>query len=236
MIPVLLDCIRSGEPSYQKDSLEYAFRKAILEILHRIPPNEVLRPQASAFFSGMLHIIRIDNEENAILACKVLVELTRTFRPLAEELLKDFFVIFLERCRTLPPLVQNTLSEDSLAIDSATLISSNQSLKVFYEMSLVLYTLLQLQRPALSASVQDNLQTYYEVLELEAPVQKTARENFEAMGNIWSGMAPNIPNQQAYMDFISSQVKVSITADDKSKTLSDWKHLKGPIVRNLHPP
>ena len=38
--------------------------------------------------------------------------------------------------------------------------------------------------------------------------EKKARENFEAMGGYWSGMAPTIKNDQAYTDFISAQIKV----------------------------
>lgn len=208
MIPVLLDCLRTGEPSYQKDSLEYAFRKTLLEILHRIPLTDIVRPQAHAFFSGMLNVIRNDNEENAIIGCKVLVELTRSFRPLSEDLTKEFFTIFYDRCRNLAPLVHTQLSEDASAPDQIALLPSNQSLKVYYELSNVLYSLLQMQRQAITPAAQESIHTFFDVLDLEAPAQKAARENYEAMGNCWSGMVPTIRNASTYVDLISAQVKV----------------------------
>ena len=36
MVPVLLEILRSGEPSFQRDSLEFSFRRVLLEILHRL--------------------------------------------------------------------------------------------------------------------------------------------------------------------------------------------------------
>lgn len=163
MIPVLVDCLRSGEASYQKDTLEYAFRKALLEVLQRIPSNDAIRPQANALFSGMLHVIRTDNEENAIICCKILSDLTRAYRPLGEDLGKEVFAMFQERCRGLHPLVQAALSEDSPQLDGVAIVPSGQSLKVFYEMSVVLYTLLQLQRPAVASCLQEPFQIYLDL-------------------------------------------------------------------------
>jgi transformation/transcription domain-associated protein len=208
MIPVLLDCLRSGEPSYQKESLEYAFRKTVLEVLHRIPINDVIRPQAHAFFSGMLHVIRTDNEENAIICCKISLEMARSLRPLADDLVKEWFALFHERCWTFGSLVEATLSEDSAIIDPTTIIPSSRSIKVLHELCAGLQYWIQSQRQASLSTAQENMQVYLEVIELVAPAQKTARENYEAMGNIWSGMAPTIRNVQTYVDMVSTQIKV----------------------------
>lgn len=49
---------------------------------------------------------------------------------------------------------------------------------------------------------------FSQVILLEAPAQKKAREDCEAMGGIWAGMAPTIKNKQVYSDFIHAQTKV----------------------------
>lgn len=208
MIPVLLDCLRSGEPSYQKESLEYGFRKAIIETLHRIPMADSIRPQAHAFIAGMLHIVRTDNEENAIIGCKTLVELSRCFRPLSDELLKDFFSNFHERCNSLPNLIELTLSEDSAALDPNQIIPSTQSFKVFYEICSLLVAMLQVSRQTILPIIQEHLKTYFQIVGLESSAQRAARENFESMGDYWTGMAPTIRNPQTYADFIQAQIKV----------------------------
>jgi transformation/transcription domain-associated protein len=59
-----------------------------------------------------------------------------------------------------------------------------------------------------SVAVQATIAPAFEVLALEAPAQKQAREDYEAMGGIWAGMAPSIKNSSAYSDFIHTQIKV----------------------------
>ena len=209
MIPVLLDCLRSGEPSYQKDSLEYVFRRTIVEVLHRIPVNDVIRPQAHAFFSGMLHVLHTDNEENAVICSKVLLEMSRSLSPLADDLIKEWFNAFHERCRSLPALVESMLSEGSPPIDPSIILPSMQSIKILYELCTGLQHWLSSQRQVTLPLAQENLKVYFEVIDLVAPAQKTARENYEAMGGyIWSGIAPTIRNVTAYIDMISAQIRV----------------------------
>ena len=39
-IPALLELLRSNEPAFQKDALEYQFRRVVVEILQRLAPTE----------------------------------------------------------------------------------------------------------------------------------------------------------------------------------------------------
>lgn len=208
MIPVLLEILRSGEPSFHKDSLEYQFRRVLLEILHRIPSTEVIRAQALPLFSGMLYLLRNDNEENGITCCKSIIEIVRSFKLLNEELLKEFMAILEEVFRNLHSLVIDTLSEESEPLDPKIVFPSTRSFKVLAEMALVVVTFLQNHRQMVAPVVQDTLSLNFQVLGLESPAQKKAREDFEAMGGFWSGMAPTIRNPQAYADFIGAQIRV----------------------------
>ncbi|KAI0092413.1 atypical/PIKK/TRRAP protein kinase [Irpex rosettiformis] len=209
MIPVLLDCLRSGEPSYQKDSLEYVFRKTIVEVLHRIPVNDVIRSQAHAFFTGVLHVLRTDNEENAVICSKILLEMSRGLRPLADDLVKEWFNLFHERCRSLPSLVESMLSDSSPPIDPLMILPSMQSIKILHELCTGLQHWLSSQRPVTLPLAQESMQIYFEVVDLVAPAQKTVREAYEEKaGNIWSGVAPTIRNVAPYIDMISAQIRI----------------------------
>lgn len=209
MIPVLLEILRSGEPSFQKDSLEYSFRRVLLEILYRIPSNEIIRPQAIPLFQGMLHLLRHDNEENGITCCKTIVDLVRAFRSLTEELLSEFMTILHEIFRNIRGLVEEVLSENSPTLDPNVVFPSVRSFKVLAEMALVVVSFLQINRTMVFPVVQQTLPMNFEVLSIESPAQKKAREDHEAMGGFWAGMAPTVHNPQAYTDFISAQIKVS---------------------------
>ena len=209
MIPVLLEILRSGEPSFQKDSLEYSFRRVLLEILYRIPSNEIIRPQAIPLFQGMLHLLRHDNEENGITCCKTIVDLVRAFRSLTEELLSEFMTILHEIFRNIRGLVEEVLSENSPTLDPNVVFPSVRSFKVLAEMALVVVSFLQINRTMVFPVVQQTLPMNFEVLSIESPAQKKAREDHEAMGGFWAGMAPTVHNPQAYTDSISAQIKVS---------------------------
>jgi len=216
MIPVLLEILRSGEPSFHKDTLEYQFRRVLLEILHRVPYNDVIRPQALSLLSGMLHILRHDNEENGVTSCKIVIDLLRSFRALTEELVSEFMTIFQDVFRNIKVLVEETLSEDSPLLDTNIVMPSIRSFKVLAEMGMVVVTFSQSHRQMVVTMIQTTLSLNFDVLALESPAQRKAREDCEAMGSYWAGMAPTIKNPHAYADFINAQIKVGVGSDDGS--------------------
>ncbi|KAH7909445.1 hypothetical protein BJ138DRAFT_1066999 [Hygrophoropsis aurantiaca] len=208
MIPVLLEILRSGEASYHKDALEYQFRRVLLEVLHRIPYNDVIKSQAVVLLGGMLHLLRHDNEENGVTACKIIIDLLRSFRTLTEELVSEFMGILQDVFRNMRGLVEETLSEDSVLLDVNIVLPSIRSFKVLAEMGMVVVTFSQSHRPLVMTVIQTTLALNFEVLALESPAQKKAREDREAMGGYWAGMTPTIQNPHTYTDFITAQIKM----------------------------
>jgi transformation/transcription domain-associated protein len=208
MIPALLEILRSGEVAFHKDSLDYQFRRVLLEILHRIPYNDVVRPQALPLFNGMLYLLRHDNEENGATCCKTIIDLVRSYRSLTEDLVAEFMAILQDVLRNMQGLVQEALSEDSAPLDPNLVLPSIRSFKVLAEMGMVVVTFAQSHRPLVTPAIQTILPLNFEVLALESPAQNKAREEYEAMGAFWAGMAPSIKNTHAYVDFVSAQIKM----------------------------
>lgn len=208
MVPALLDLLRSGEVAFHKDAREYHFRRVLIEILHRISCSEVIRGQALLLFNGMLYLLRHDNEENGVTCCKTMIDIVRTFRALTQELVTELFVIFQLVLRNMASQVTELLSEESALVDEKALLPSVRSFKVLAEMGMVLVAYSSSHRSYVAAGVLTNLPFTYEVLALESPAQKETRENYEAMGGFWAGMASNIKNHHAYVDFIGAQIKV----------------------------
>jgi transformation/transcription domain-associated protein len=209
MIPVLLEILRSGEPAYNKDNQEYQFRRVLLEVLHRIPYNDSIRSLALPLLGGMLHTLRHDNEENGVTSCKIIIDLLRSFRALTEELVSEFMAILQDVFRNIQGLVEETLTEDSAVLDVNLVMPGIRSFKVLAEMGMVVVTFSQSHRPMVVTMIQTTLALNFEVLALESPAQRKAREDCESMGTYWAGMAPTIKNPQAYADFINAQIKVS---------------------------
>jgi transformation/transcription domain-associated protein len=207
-IPALLELLRSNEPTFQKDTLEYQFRRVVVEILQRLTPTEGARSLVSVVFPGVLHLLRHDNEEIGVAYCKTLSEIIRTHRTLPEELVSQFMVVFQELSRNIPSLATEYLSEESAALDANVVLPGMRSFKVLKEMGIVVSAFMRDQRQSIVALIQSSLPLHFEVLAVEAPAQKKAREDYEAMGGFWSGMSGTIRNSQAYSDLILAQVKV----------------------------
>jgi transformation/transcription domain-associated protein len=210
MIPALIETLRNGEVAYHKDSLDYQFRRLLINFLHHIPCVDVLRPQALTLLGGFFYLLRHDNEENGVVCCKAIIDLVRSFRALNEELITEFTSILQDVLRNTKGLVDELLSENSPKTDPEIVLPSTRSFKVLAEMGMVIVTFFQCHRTLVTPAIQTIFPLTFGVLALESPAQKKAREDFEAMGGFWSGMAPVIKNTIAYTDFITAQIKVTL--------------------------
>lgn len=204
----VVDILKNTEPPTQKDSTEFAFRRVLIEILHRIPTTDAVRPHAPTLCGGLLHVVGADYEENAITCCKILMDVVRNFKPLNEELVTQFFAIAHTLFLNIPQIVEETLSEDSPVLEANALVPSVRSFKVFAELAILVVILLQSQKQLVLPIVTENLQMHLDTILIQSSAQRKAREDYEAMGNFWAGAAPTIRNPQAYTDLIIGQVKV----------------------------
>ena len=204
----VVDILKNTEPSSQRDSAEYTFRRVLIEILFRIPPTDAVRPQVQTICSGLLHVVSVDYEENALTCCKSLMDIVRNSKSLNEEFVSQFFDLTHRAFGNIPQLVPEILSEDSPIIDANAPTPSTRSFKVFAELAILAVMVLQHQKqlalPIVAAKFKENL----EIMLVQSPAQRKAREDYEAMGDFWSGVASTVRNLQVYTDLIIAQVKV----------------------------
>ncbi|PPQ93995.1 hypothetical protein CVT25_009843 [Psilocybe cyanescens] len=208
LVRPLLDLLRSGEPAFQKESLEYQFRRVQFEILNRLPVNEAFRNLVPPMFGCMLHILRHDNEENGANACKTMVDLIRNYRVVTEESLTEFVSIFQDALKSIKDLVAEYLQEDSALVDVNISLPACRSFKALGEMGMVMVIMSQVHRNLVVSNLQATTPHAFEMLALESPVQNKARVDYEAMGGIWAGMSPSIRNTGMYNDLIQAQIKM----------------------------
>ncbi|GAA5934352.1 histone acetyltransferase TRA1 [Sporobolomyces koalae] len=82
LVPTVISILREGKPSMIGNSGENKFRKLLIEVLLRLPHAEPLRQYAPSLISLLLHLLRTENEENALLCMKTFIDLHRTYsRP-----------------------------------------------------------------------------------------------------------------------------------------------------------
>ncbi|KAJ7507855.1 hypothetical protein B0H11DRAFT_2271401 [Mycena galericulata] len=203
--PPILDLLRSVPVATEKGTQGFSFRRILVEIINRLPFHEKVRPRADEIFNCMIHVIRTDNEENGVICCKTLVDLIRNYRISSAQNMSDFFALFQQSCANMPGIVEEVLSAHSLPINTDAILPCLRSFKGLVEMGQVMASFMQVQR---SATPNETLSPAFEVIALESSAQKTARENYEAMGQFWSGMSPDIQNPVAYSDFLYAQAKI----------------------------
>ncbi|KAJ7700136.1 hypothetical protein B0H17DRAFT_1158131 [Mycena rosella] len=197
LIPTTLTLLRSVAVVLDKKATEYSFRRVLVEIINRLPFHENVRPRVDEIFNY--------NEENGVTCCKTLVDLIRNYRITSGQNMSDFFVLFQQSCSNMTGLVTEVLSATSPPINQDEVLPCLRSFKGLVEMGQVMASFMQIQR---AATPNETLGPAFEVIALESPAQKAARENHEAMGGFWSGMSPDIQNTIAYSDFLSAQAKI----------------------------
>ncbi|KAK7060621.1 transcription-associated protein 1 [Paramarasmius palmivorus] len=115
--------------------------------------------------------------------------------------------MFQEALSHMPTLVSQLLSADSAPMDPNTSLPGLSSFKTLAEMGLVM-VMYQRALRTISPAVKNTMTPSLEVVELVPPAQMKERDDYEAMGGIWAGMASTIKNPGAYTDFISAQIKL----------------------------
>lgn len=93
-------------PNPDPTSIQHRIRNTILEILSRMPSNEVLRPHAPHLVAVSLDILNRDYEDNALLACKIIFDLYKVYRSLPQDYVQPFLDFVVSAYKVLPTAVR----------------------------------------------------------------------------------------------------------------------------------
>lgn len=81
MMKNFLKILQEGEPLFISEYNIQLVRKLILEMIHRLPTNEYLRPYVKQILSLMLKLLESENEENILVCLRIIIELHKQYRP-----------------------------------------------------------------------------------------------------------------------------------------------------------
>ncbi|KAI9139518.1 hypothetical protein BKA69DRAFT_1040037 [Paraphysoderma sedebokerense] len=113
LMPVFKDLLLNlTKPVFASSSFEQKLRFTILEILHRFPQNDHLKPFANDIVSMLMTIIKNDNEDNAVLALKIIVDLHRVYKNLLEEHVEPFLDLVMEMYRRFETTVKEIFDQE----------------------------------------------------------------------------------------------------------------------------
>lgn len=95
---IFLKILQEGEPHFISEYNIQQVRKLILEMIHRLPSNDYLRPYVKQILSLMSKLLETDNEENVLVCLRIIIELHKqykpTFNPEVCNLISTFLYIF----------------------------------------------------------------------------------------------------------------------------------------------
>ena len=123
-IPIFLD-ILSGPPAFTSNSPEQIYRQRSLEILHRLPlssaDGSVMEPYAEKVVDRCLELVKVENEDNAVLCLKIVMDFCRyhTKIPAVAEKAQPFLDLILEIFDGMEQTVKDTFDTPSSASASS---------------------------------------------------------------------------------------------------------------------
>ena len=233
LLPVYHHLFQQVPVSFQSDSQQQRIRMALLELIQRTPfASELFRPHAHALMRLVMDVLTTDNEENAAICLRVIIEVHKSCRGIheLEEFVTPFFDFVKSMLENMEEIMRNTLdnslssgpttrqsrhtahdSVDSMLADSdgpREYAPSHQSFKVLAECPIILVLLIQIHKRFISSTVPAMVPLIIGVISLRASAQSEWINLNPELGPIQLGPAPSITARAAYADFIAAQVKI----------------------------
>ncbi|SCU81956.1 LANO_0B04676g1_1 [Lachancea nothofagi CBS 11611] len=129
VMPILLERLESTPISLDGGSPMHKLRNSILEVLNRCNMNEVFEPYALDNLTGMLAVLQEDNEENGVLAMRIITGYFKAYKPALQDRVTAFIDVIMNIYKHMPELVRQTFNDELHRDESvASMDSTNNTL------------------------------------------------------------------------------------------------------------
>ncbi|XP_039645081.1 transformation/transcription domain-associated protein [Perca fluviatilis] len=222
IIPRFLTFLQDGEVQFLQEKPTQQLRKLVLEIIHRIPTNEHLRPHTKNILSVMFRFLEIESEENVLICLRIIIELHKQFRPpisqeihhfldFVKQIYKDLQKVVLRYFENPQVIAENTVPspemvgmitsvlvktaperEDSETRTHTIIPRGSLSLKVLAELPIIVVLMYQLYKLNIHNVVSEFVPLIMNTIVLQVSPQ--ARQH-------------KLYNKELYADFIAAQIK-----------------------------
>ncbi|GAN05230.1 conserved hypothetical protein [Mucor ambiguus] len=230
LIPVFLDILQNDQPVFISNAPEQKLRNILLEIIYRLPQTEALKEYVPDLCKALMKILRVENEDNAVVCVKIIIDLHRSFRQVLEDQVLPFLEIVQEIFQNMEQTVKDafdnpditTVSYEPLSVASPrpmspaadtpeiptkVLAKSMFSFKVLTECPIIVVLLFQSYRRSASENIMKFIPLIFQTLGLQAKPQMEAANAALARGEVFVGVSPAIKQRSLYNEFIVAQVK-----------------------------
>ncbi|KAJ3022967.1 hypothetical protein HKX48_004725 [Thoreauomyces humboldtii] len=180
--------------------------------------------------NALMRVLKDDNEENAALCLKVLVDLHKAYKPILEEWVQPFYATVQQMYKHMEETLKETFEDSPVSttgpndadhpsglgspptgdvVENAprTLRHSQHSFKVLTECPIIIALLFQLYRKFVNTNIPIFVPLIINCLHLLPSQQRQALADADSKGIAYVGLSPSIRNKSAMYDLIMLQVK-----------------------------
>ncbi|XP_062715059.1 transcription-associated protein 1 [Aedes albopictus] len=87
---IFLKILQEGEPQFISELNLQQVRKIILEMIHRLPTSEHIRPHVKQIIALTIKLLQTDNEENVLVCLRIIIDIHKQYRPTFHPEIQDF--------------------------------------------------------------------------------------------------------------------------------------------------
>ena len=91
-----------------------------MEIIYRLPQTEPLKEHAAELCKTLMHLLRVENEENAVVCVKIIIDLHRSFRHVLEDQVQPFLDIVQEIYQNMEQTVKDAFDSPTTPAGAVT--------------------------------------------------------------------------------------------------------------------
>lgn len=220
-LPYCINALSRTEVVFNDSLPQQKLRCIILDVLNRLYINDSWRTLVADLCRLLLEIVERDNEDNALVSLRLLVEVHKAFRPQLEESAAEFLEVAYRLLSSLPQVLKEHFDDSSLAtaqptgeqpsqapshapeVVSKSLLKSSSSFKVLNELPVYLIMFIQAHKRFANDGINRFIPLIFQVLTSQVQAQLA-----EIAKNInFIGVSPAIRNRSLYVEFIMLQVK-----------------------------
>lgn len=145
LFPILRDLVVIKTSPQLEDNAENKVRHSLLEIFNKFPNNDILKPYVYEIMILSLKVLADDNEENAIIALKIIFDLHKTFRPSLEQYILPFLDTVSRLYANMPAASRSIYGSNASMGQTSALpfVRSVESFKVLTECPIIVMLLFQ---------------------------------------------------------------------------------------------
>ncbi|KAA0197800.1 hypothetical protein HAZT_HAZT001767 [Hyalella azteca] len=208
-INTFLKILSEGEPQFISEHHQQQLRKLVLEMIHRLPSNDFLKPYLRQILTVCFQLLQKDNEENVMGAQQIKEflafvktmyselpnHLPKIFEPKQSLRVTDLAELDLDRLLTgtfaITPIQTEKKQADESPVTYNVIPRALLSLKVLTELPIIVVLMLQLYKDQVYQEVVDFIPLIMDTITLQ-PVH---RENEPF-------------NKEVFVDLIAAQIKI----------------------------